>query len=310
MTRTRFLAAGLLLAAVVPLAACGGGADPLAPATSPGAGSTGGSTGAAGSVKIGSADFPEAALLGEIYAQALEAKGVTVTRQFNIGSRETYLKAITDGEVDVLAEYTGSLLNFYDKNAKVVQPDEVYAALQKVIPQGLTVLDKSAAEDKNSLAVTKETANEWSLKAIPDLAAHQAELTIGAPPEFKTRQQGLVGLKSVYNITPKEFRPLQSQATVEALKNGQVKAANIFSTDPSIAANGFVVLEDPQSLFGSDNVVPLVRADKADSVKDALNAVSAKLDTTSLADMVKQVVVDKKDASEVAKTWLAGAGLS
>ena len=162
-------------------------------------------------------------------------------------------------------EYTGSLLNYYDKNAKVVQPDEVYAALQKAVPQGLTVLDKSAAEDKNSLAVTKETANQWSLKAIPDLAAHQADLTIGAPPEFKTRQQGLVGLKSVYNIVPKEFRPLQSQATVEALKNGQVKAANIFSTDPSIAANGFVVLEDPQSLFGSDNVVPLVRSEKADS---------------------------------------------
>ena len=310
MTRTRFLAAGLLLAAVVPLAACGGGGDPLAPASSPAAGSTGGSTAAAGSVKIGSADFPEAALLGEIYAQALEAKGTKVTRQFNIGSRETYLKAITGGEVDVLAEYTGSLLNFYDKNAKVVQPDEVYAALQKAVPQGLTVLDKSAAEDKNSLAVTKETANEWSLKAIPDLAAHQAELTIGAPPEFKTRQQGLVGLKSVYNITPKEFRPLQSQATVEALKNGQVKAANIFSTDPSIAANGFVVLEDPQSLFGSDNIVPLVRSDKADSVKDVLNAVSAKLDTAALADMVKQVVVDKKDASAVAKTWLASAGLA
>ena len=306
MTRTRFLAAGLLLAAVVPLAACGGGSNPLAPATSPAAGSTG----AAGSVKIGSADFPEAALLGEIYAQALEAKGTKVTRQFNIGSRETYLKAITGGEVDVLAEYTGSLLNYYDKNAKVVQPDEVYAALQKAVPQGLTVLDKSAAEDKNSLAVTKQTASEWSLKAIPDLAAHQGDLTIGAPPEFKTRQQGLVGLKSVYNITPKEFRPLQSQATVEALKNGQVKAANIFSTDPSIAADGFVVLADPQSLFGSDNVVPLVRTEKADSVKTVLNSVSTKLDTAALADMVKQVVVDKKDASEVAKTWLASAGLA
>ena len=310
MTRTRFLAAGLLLAAVVPLAACGGGGDPLAPASSPAAGGTGGSTGAAGSVKVGSADFPESALLGEIYAQALEAKGMTATRQFNIGSRETYLKAISGGEVDVLAEYTGSLLNFYDKNAKVTQPDEVYSALQKVVPQGLTVLDKSAAEDKNSLAVTKDTASQWSLKAIPDLAAHQADLTIGAPPEFKTRQQGLVGLKSVYNITPKEFRPLQSQATVEALKNGQVKAANIFSTDPSIAANGFVVLEDPKSLFGSDNVVPLVRSDKADSLKSVLNAVSAKLDTKSLADMVKQVVVDKKDASEVAKAWLASAGVS
>jgi len=309
MTRTRFLAAGLLLAAVVPLAACGGGGNPLDTSSQPAAGSTGGSA-AAGAVKVGSADFPEAALLGEIYAQALEAKGMKVARQFNIGSRETYLKAITGGEVDVLPEYTGSLLNFYDKTASVTQPDEVYAELQKKLPQGLTVLDKSAAEDKNSLVVTKDTAGQWSLKAIPDLAAHQADLTIGAPPEFKTRQQGLVGLKSVYNITPKEFRPLQSQATVEALKNGQVKAANIFSTDPSIAANGFVVLADPQSLFGSDNVVPLVRTEKADSVKTVLNSVSAKLDTAALADMVKQVVVDKKDASEVAKTWLASAGLA
>ncbi|GAA2017553.1 ABC transporter substrate-binding protein [Terrabacter terrae] len=311
MTRTRFLAAGLLLAAVVPLAACGGGGNPLDTSSPAAGGATGGgSTAAAGSVKVGSADFPEAALLGEIYAQALEAKGTKVARQFNIGSRETYLKAITGGEVDVLPEYTGSLLNFYDKSASVTKPDEVYAELQKKLPQGLTVLDKSAAEDKNSLVVTKDTAGQWSLKSIPDLAAHQGDLTIGAPPEFKTRQQGLVGLKSVYNIVPKEFRPLQSQATVEALKNGQVKAANIFSTDPSIAANGFVVLEDPKSLFGSDNVVPLVRSDKADSLKGVLNAVSAKLDTKSLADMVKQVVVDKKDASEVAKAWLASSGLS
>jgi osmoprotectant transport system substrate-binding protein len=309
MTRTRFLAAGLLLAAVVPLAACGGGGDPLSAAPARAAGSTGGSTGAAGSVKIGSADFPESALLAEIYSQALEAKGMTVTRQFNIGSRETYLKAISGGEVDVLPEYSGTLLTFFDKNAKVTQPDEVYAALQKAVPQGLTVLDKSAAEDKDSIAVTKETAGAWSLKAIPDLTAHEAELTLGAPAEFKTRQRGLVGLKSVYNVVPKEFRPLQSQAAVEALKNGQVKAANIFSTDPSIATNGFVVLDDPKSLFGSDNVVPLVRQVKADSVKAALNPVAAKLDTTSLADMVKQVVVDKKDAAVVAKTWLAGVGL-
>ncbi len=307
MTRTRHLAAGILLAAIVPLAACGGGGDPLA--TDNGPGSTGTGAGSGASVTIGSADFPESALLGEIYAQALEAKGVTVKRQFNIGSRETYLKAIEGGEVDLLPEYTGSLLNFYDKDAKVSQSDEVYSALEEAVPDGLTVLAKSAAEDKNSLVVTSDTATAWSVKAIPDLAAHQAELTIAAPPEFQTRQQGLVGLKEVYNIVPKEFRPLQSQATVEALKNGQVKAANIFSTDPSIAANGFVVLDDPQSLFGSDNVVPLVREDKAESVKAALDAVSAKLDTGALADMVKQVVVDKKDTEEVAKEWLTSAGL-
>lgn len=310
MTRTRHLAAGILLAAIVPLAACGGGGDPLSTDKGPGSTGTGTGAGSSSSVTVGSADFPEAALLGELYAQALEGKGMAVKRQFNIGSRETYLKAISGGEVDVLPEYTGSLLNFYDKNAKVSQSDEVYAALQKAVPSGLTVLAKSAAEDKNSLVVTSDTSTAWTVKSIPDLAAHQNELTIAAPPEFKTRQQGLVGLKSVYNITPKEFRPLQSQAVVEALKNGQVKAANIFSTDPSIAANGFVVLDDPQSLFGSDNVVPLVRQEKADSVKAALDAVSAKLDTQALADMVKQVVVDKKDIEAVAKEWLKSSGLA
>lgn len=310
MTRTRTLAVGLLLAAAVPLAACGSNNNPLTPETSSAA-AGGTSSAATGSITVGSADFPEAALIGEIYAQALEAKGMTVKRQFNIGSRETYLKAITAGEVDVLPEYTGSLLNYYDKNAKVVQPDEVYAALQKALPAGLTVLDKSAAQDKNSLVVSKDTAGQWSLKSIPDLASHQSDLSIMAAPEFKTRQQGLVGLKSVYNITPSEFRPQSSQAAVvEALKNGQVKAANIYSTDPSIAANGFVVLDDPQSLFGSDNVVPLVVQSKADSVKAALNAVSAKLDTSALADMVKQVVADKKDQSEVAKQWLSSNGLA
>ena len=175
MTRTRFLAAGLLLAAVVPLAACGGGGNPLTPASSPAAGRPAARPVPPARIKIGSADFPEAALLGEIYAQALEAKGTKVTRQFNIGSRETYLKAITGGEVDVLAEYTGSLLNYYDKNAKVVQPDEVYAALQKAVRRASTVLDKSAAEDKNSLAVTKQTAERVvTSRRSPIWAAHQA----------------------------------------------------------------------------------------------------------------------------------------
>lgn len=307
MTRTRTLATGLMLAAVIPLAACGGGGDPLAPATQPAAG--GDSTAAAGAVTVGSADFPEASVLGEVYAQALEAKGMTVKRQFNIGSRETYLKAITGKEVDLVPEYTGSLLTYYDKAAKVTAPDEVYAMLQKAVPDGLTVLEKSAAEDKNSMVVTKDTASKWSLTSIADLAAHNDELSIGAPAEFKARQQGLLGLKSVYNVVPNQFRALQSQAAVDALKNGQVKAANIFSTDPSIAANGFVALEDPKSLFGSDNIVPLVRTEKADALKPALNAVSAKLDTKALAGMVKEVVVDKKDAKDVAKAWLAGAGL-
>ncbi len=166
-------------------------------------------------------------------------------------------------------------------------------------------LDKSAAEDKNSIVVTKETAAKWSLKSIGDLVAHQGEITVAAPPEFQTREQGLAGLKTQYNVTPKDFRALKGKAIVDALIGGQAQAANIFSTDPSIAANGFVTLEDPKLLFGSDNVVPLVRKDKVnDTLTAALNAVSAKLDTSTLADLVKQVDVDKKDASAVAKDFL------
>lgn len=118
-----------------------------------------------------------AAALGPVQTPdgPLEAKSMTVTRQFNIGSRETYLKAITNKEVDVVPEYTGSLLNFYNKAAKVTKPDEVYAELQKALPEGLTVLDKSAAEDKDSMVVTKDTASQWSLKSIADLAAHNSE---------------------------------------------------------------------------------------------------------------------------------------
>jgi len=310
MLRTRTVLAALLAAAVLPLAACGSSENPVSPAQP---GSTGGGTGTGSgggtAVVIGSADFPESALLGEIYAQALEAKGMTVKRQFNIGNRETYLKAMQGGEINVIPEYTGSLTNYFDPNVKATNPDEVYAALKTKLPAGLTVLAKSAAEDKNSLVVTKETANAWSLKAIPDLVAHQGELSIAAPAEFRTRHQGLVGLKEVYNLVPKEFRPLASQATVEALKNGQVKAANIFSTDPSIAANGFVVLEDPKLLFGSDNVVPLVSEKVASEVQAPLDAVSAKLDTPALAEMVKQVVVDQKDAAVVAKAWLSSIGV-
>jgi osmoprotectant transport system substrate-binding protein len=262
------------------------------------------------SVVVGAADFSESQVLAEIYAQALSAKGITASTRPNIGSREVYLKAVEDGSVDLVPEYTGSLLSYLDKAATAKGSDEVYAALGKALPAGMTVLAKSAAEDKNSIVVTKETAAAWSLKEIGDLVAHQGDLVIAAPPEFQNREQGLMGLKAQYALIPKDFRPLKGKAIVDALLGGQAKAANIFSTDPAITINGFVTLADPKLLFGSDNVVPLVRKDKAnDVVTSALNAVSAKLDTPTLTDLVKQVDVDKKDAKVVAKEWLAKVGL-
>ena len=307
--KRRILLTGATAVAALALAACGANNNPTAPPAGGGGGSTG-SAGGGGSITVGSADFSESQVLGEIYAGAIKAKGVSVTSKPNIGSRDVYIKALQDGSIDIVPEYTGSLLTFLKGTAPSQDPDAVYTALKSTLPADLVVLDKSTAEDKNSMVVTKDTQAKYSLKSIADLAAHQADITVAAPPEFQTRQQGLVGLKSEYSFTPANFLPLKGAAIVNALKNGQAQAANIFSTDPSIPANGFVTLEDPKLLFGSDNVVPLLRKENVnDTITAALNAVSAKIDTATLTDLVKQVDVDKKDASAVAKDFLSKNGL-
>jgi osmoprotectant transport system substrate-binding protein len=307
MKRTILMTGATAIAALA-LAACGANNNPTAPAGG-GGGSTG-SSGGGGSITVGSADFSESQVLGEIYAGAIKAKGISVTTKPNIGSRDVYIKALQDGSIDIVPEYTGSLLTFLKGTAPSQDPDAVYSALKSTLPPTVVVLDKSTAEDKNSMVVTKDTAAKYSLKSIADLAAHQADITVAAPPEFQTRQQGLVGLKSEYAFTPANFLPLKGAAIVNALTNKQAQAANIFSTDPSISSNGFVTLDDPKLLFGSDNVVPLMRKDKVnDTITAALNAVSAKIDTPTLTDLVKQVDVDKKDASAVAKDFLSKNGL-
>ena len=307
MKRTILMTGATAIAALA-LAACGANNNPTAPAGG-GGGSTG-SSGGGGSITVGSADFSESQVLGEIYAGAIKAKGISVTTKPNIGSRDVYIKALQDGSIDIVPEYTGSLLTFLKGTAPSQDPDAVYTALKATLPPTLVVLDKSTAQDKNSIVVTKDTQSKYSLKSIADLTAHQADITVAAPPEFQTRQQGLVGLKSEYGFAPANFLPLKGAAVVNALTNGQAQAANIFSTDPSISANGFVTLEDPKLLFGSDNVVPLMRKDKvSDTITAALNAVSAKIDTATLTDLVKQVDVDKKDASAVAKDFLSKNGL-
>ena len=300
MKRTIMLTAATAVAALT-LAACGGGSDPTKAADGGATGSSASST----TITVGSADFSESQLLGEIYAGALKAKGVDVKTRPNIGSREVYLKALQDKSIDIVPEYTGSLLTFLKGNSQNNDPNSVYTALKTALPADLVALDKSAAEDKNSLVVTKDSAAKFSLKSIADLKAKEGEITVAAPPEFQSRAQGMPGLKSQYDITLKELRPLKGKAIVAALLGGQAQVGLIFSTDPSIVTNGFVTLEDPKLLFGSDNVVPLVRKDKVtDTITGALNAVSAKLDTPTLADLVKQVDVDKKDASAVAKDFL------
>lgn len=294
------------VAAALALTACGN-SDPL----SDDSGDSGGG-GSNETLNVGSANFPESQLLAEIYSQALEAKGVKVNRQFDLGSREKYFDGLKDGSIDLIPEYSGVLLQFFDKKATAVTPDEVYAAIPAVLPETLTVLDKSSAEDKDAIVVTQETATQYNLKTIEDLGPVAKDLVIGGPPEFRTRQTGLVGLKDVYGLEFKQFRPLDvaGPLSVQALKNGQVQAVNLFTTQSAIKENNFVVLEDPKNLFAAQNVLPLITKSKAsDTVKEALNAVSAKLDTEQLAELVKEAEVDKKNPDDVAKAWLSTAGL-
>ncbi|MGN6524602.1 MAG: ABC transporter substrate-binding protein [Actinomycetes bacterium] len=315
--RTRSLLA-VVVAGVLALAGCGGssGTNPLGSgdASSGGAASqpaTGGSGGGS-SLVVGSANFPENVLLAQIYAEALKAKGVDVSTKLSIGSRETYIPALKDGSIDLIPEYTGVLLQYFKKDATAVSPDDVYQALQQAVPQPLTVLDKSSAEDKDAVVVTQETAQKYNLKSIGDLKPYAPKMVLGGPPEWKTRPTGVPGLKKVYGLDFKEFRPLDvaGPLSVQALKSGQVDAVNLFTTQSAIAQNNFVVLDDPKHLFAAQNVVPLINQDKVTpDVRSALNAVSAALNTDELAQLVKQVEVDKKDAADVAQQWLKSKNL-
>ena len=308
MTKFRAVA-GLAAAALLTLTACGGGSsNPVAADSSSASGSGGSST-----VTVGSANFSESVLLAEIYAGALQAKGVTVAKKLNIGSREVYIPALQDGSIDLIPEYTGVLLQHFDAKATATTSQEVYAALPAALPKTLKVLDQSQAEDKDAIVVTKETADKYKLTSIADLAPVAKDLVLGGPPEFATRVDGVKGLASKYGVTFKQFKSLDAGGplTVAALKNGQVQAADLFTTDPSIPANNFVVLADPKFNFNAQNVLPLVNASKATpQVTAALNAVSAKLDTKTLLALLTQVVTDKKEPATVAADWLKTNGLA
>lgn len=295
--RLRHLA--LVLAVTASLTACAG--DPTKQA--PGGG------GDSGTITVGSAAFPESEIIAEIYAQALEAEGITVRKQLNIGAREVYIPALKNGEIDLIPEYTGNLLTYLDPKATATASAEVTAALVKAVPDDLGVLSPAPAEDKDSLNVTAAFAKEHGLKTIGDLAKIDG-LRLAANPEFKQRAYGIPGLEKVYGIKGIEFTPISDgggPATVKALISGKVDVADIYSTTPSIRANKLVTLEDPKNLIAAQNVVPLIRKDKVtDDVVRALDAVSAALTTDQLLALNEANQGDDKKAPAVlAKEWLA-----
>jgi len=265
-----------------------------------------------GSITIGSAAFPENVLLADIYAGAMSAKGVKVSKKLQIGERPVYIKALQDGSIDMVPEYSGSILSYFDKSATATAPNAVYAALQQKLPTTLAVLNYAQAQDNDTIVVTQDTAKKYNLRTLADLCPVAGQLTLGAPKQFETRPDGVPALKSIYGITFKAFKPLDvgGPVTVSSLKNGQVDAADLFSTDPAIKGNNFVALTDSRNQFAAQNIVPLAtKAKITQTIADAANAVSAKLDTDTLAGLVAKVQNDKQDPEAVAKAWLSQNGL-
>ncbi|MGW2662076.1 ABC transporter substrate-binding protein [Nocardia tengchongensis] len=267
-------------------------------------------------VTVGSANFPESETVADVYAEVLRVNGFSVDTKLNIGSREAYVPALKQCAIDVIPDYTGNLLQYLDKSSTAVAANEVNAALVKALGEQLAISTPAPGEDSDAVVVTKATAEKWNLTSIADLAAHSADVKLAAPAEFSERPDGLPGLKKNYglDIPATNFVPIADgggPATVKALTDGQVTAADIFTTSPAIAANNLVVLTDPKHNFLPQNVVPLFNtAKKSDKLVKVLDAASAKLTTPELISLNTAVSGSSKtEPAAAAKQWVAAQGL-
>lgn len=267
------------------------------------------STASAKPVVVASTNFTEQLILGNIYAQVLEARGVEVETRLHLGSREIVFPALQAGEVDILPEYSGALLAFITNGqSKAKTPDAVLGELRNKLPDGIVALEAASAQDKDGLVVTADTAKEYDLETFSDLAAVAGKLTAGGPAETKTRYVGLPGLKEVYGIEFAGFRSLDSAGplTQGALAQGAIDVARMYSTQGVIPARGWILLEDDKNLVPAQNLLPVARASAlTPEIRAALNAISAALTTEQLQQMNKRVTVDKDDPSTVASDWVA-----
>nr|WP_314840930.1 ABC transporter substrate-binding protein [uncultured Microbacterium sp.] len=308
--KTWLTAALLAVSTTVALAGCAT-ADP----TSSG-GDTGGGDGDA--IIVGSFAFPESEILGEIYAQALEAEGFDVTTKFNIGPRQQTIPALQDGSINLIPEYNGNLLAYYDTEYAERTTEDVDGALPDAVgADDLQVLDSAEAEDKDAYVVTKKTAEDNNLKAIGDLKALEP-FSLASNPQFGELGYGIPGLRDVYGVgvdagqvTFVPYEDFGGPDTVQALVDGTVQVADIYTTSPAIKAEDLVVLEDPENMISAQNVIPLLSKDiYTDKLAEVLNAVSAKLTTDDLIELRDRVEGDEKtSAATAAEEWLTDAGL-
>ncbi len=323
MRLNRALALGASLLVLLGACTTGGGstqspAGSTAPSTAPSAAAATPSAPPA-AIRIGSDGFYESKLMGEIYAQVLEANGYTVERNLGLGSRDVSAPALESGQIDLKPEYIGSGLGYYNKLGATAStpggdPAANAAALQGALqPKGISVLGFTPAQDTNAFVVRKDTADQFGLKKMSDLTAVADKLTWGLPPECATNPLCGGALKDAYGIAvaAQKVKALAAcdAPIAEALQNKAVDVAELCSTQPAIAQFGFVLLEDDKQTQPAENIVPLVRDDYLAKVDRAafsklLDDVSAKMTTAELTRLGVEVAVDNKDIKDVAAAWL------
>ncbi|MFP7760661.1 glycine betaine ABC transporter substrate-binding protein [Marisediminicola sp. LYQ85] len=298
----------IVAGATVALAGCSS-ADPTAPSDDVASGDT---------IVVGSFAFPESEILGEIYAQALVAEGYEVETSFNIGPRQQTIPALQDGSINLIPEYNGNLLAYYDTEFEERTTEDVDAALVDAIAEDdLQILESAEAEDKDAYVVTSETADEFGLESIGDLS-ELVPFTLGANPQFGDLGYGIPGLRDVYGVGTDSgdvtFLPIEDFGgpdTVRALVDGTVQVADIYTTSPAIVTEDLVVLDDPENLIAAQNVVPLLASSVySDELAEVLNGISAELTTDDLIALRDRVEGDEQASPSVAAAdWLDEKGL-
>jgi osmoprotectant transport system substrate-binding protein len=266
-------------------------------------------------IVIGSENFPEEEVLGNLYADVLQHAGYKTDLRSDLGTRQYVENALAHKALDLFPDYAGSLLVFL-KPGDTVQAGQlstdIPALKGALAPAGATVLNPAPALDTNVFAVTKATAAKYHLKTLSDLTAVASQLVFAAPPECPQNYFCLPGLEKVYGLHFKQVISADDAGpiTVADLSNGKAQVAELFSTDGAIASNGFVQLADNKHLEPADHVIPVIRSSfDTPGVAKAINALSAKLTQEQLLNLDNEVNVNHNPAT-TATSWLKSVGLT
>ena len=269
-------------------------------------------------VVVGAFNFSESRVLAEIFRQTLQAAGYEAELLGEVGSREIMEPALEQGEVDLVAEYLGTALTFLDPEAAEAARGvrSSYERLRATFEtRGIRVLQPSPAENRNEIVVTRATRDRLNLRDISDLTEEAPELVMGGPPECPARPLCLEGLESLYGLDFKSFVPLDSggPATVAALRDGEVDVAVLFTTNPAIDINDFVVLQDDKHLQPPENIVPVLRQEvvslHGSDLVDRIDDVGARLTSRALRRLNRQAEIDHVAPEVVAAEWLTQQGV-